>query len=248
MLVDVSDYTVVAEARGHKILWFRRFGSYQGEWLMLSRDDNLYYLWRGWYGSCSGCDSLAASRLDSWRDDHQWTHDDPDVVDFIKDYEPFLEMEPHAALEIAKRDGNLFTVMPANFRESLDEDWRLDGMTYEGTGRQLALIIKAEHNELEALEILEIDNLETRREAIETYGATSWMFDTEATVIDTEGDNQLCCIERPGHETFCFLHLKDGSSDRRYILRVSPEHGTVHEARAASFGMTPEQFRPTVET
>src|SRR3990172_4705638 len=97
-------YTMVAEARGQRVLWFRMFGSYQGEWLLLSRDEDLYYLWRDSYGSCSGCDALQG-HFDYSGDD--LTPESPKVQEFIANYSPFLEMRPEAALGIAEREENL---------------------------------------------------------------------------------------------------------------------------------------------
>lgn len=234
-----ADYTMVAEARGQEVLWFRRFGSYQGDWLLMAKDDERYYLYKDSYGSCSGCDAIEGTF-----DSGDLAPDDPQVQEFIKSYTSFLEMTPEAALRVAQRDGNLLAVLPRNRREWQDE-W-----SHEDVGRQLALIVKKEHGELTASEILELDNQETRREALEDFGAERFVDETGAVTVDhDDAENYLMRIERdPPLEAFAFLYVKDPSTDRRYILRTDPRHGTVRAARAASFGIPPERFVLAQET
>ena len=238
------EYTMVAEARGQRVLWFRRFGSYQGEWLLLARDDERYYVYKDSYGSCSGCDAIEGTFTWSRQDELQ--PDDPEVQEFIKGYPSFLEMTPRGALNVAERDGSLFKVLPANRREWQDE------VTNEEVGRQLALVVKHEEGTISALEILELDNQEIRREAIEKYTAELFVRDLDANMIDSEGDDHLYFFTRMNDqwskEPFVFLYLKDASTDRRYVLRTHPQHRTVREARAASFGIPVERFDPVQET
>lgn len=230
------EYTMVAEARGQRVLWYRQFGSYQGVWLLLSCNRDRYYVYEDYYGSCSVCDAIqgefGGGDVDS---------DDPKVQEFIKAYPSFLEMERHAARRVARRDGNLLAVLPANNRD-------FEGAGGDVIGRQLALVVLSEEREIKASEILEIDNLEGRRAAIERYGENRFVDEVGATLVETNGEDSLWRLEREGQEPFCFLHLKDASTDRRYVLRVSPEHRTVHAARAASFGMEPDRFVLSRET
>lgn len=228
--MDYSEYTIVAEARGQQPLWFRRFGSYQGEWLLLAVDENLYYVYKDYYGSCTGCDALQADSPG------------PETVqEFIKAYPSFLEMRKAAALDIAQREGNLLAVLPKNV------NMNFEGMSAEHVGRQLALVVKHDQGEIDAEEILEFDNMELRREGIEKFGAERWVEQIGAEVVNIEGDNSLMRLDRHD-EPFCFLYLKDGSTPRRYVLRVAPEHETVNAARAASFGIEPSRFHLSVET
>ena len=119
------------------------------------------------------------------------------------------------------------------------------------TGRQLALMVKADQDVLTAPEILEIDNQEARRQALESYGAEEFVRDIRAVEIDCEGEDMLMRV--PGaleasNDTFAFLYLKDASTPRRYILRVDPVHTTVRAARAASFRIPEERFVLAQET
>jgi hypothetical protein len=232
-----ASYTMVAEARGQCVLWYRQFGAYDGEWLLMSRDDNLFYLYRGSYGSCSGCDALQSE----FSYDRDLTPDMPRVQNFIADYPPFLEMKIEAAQRVVEREGNLLAVLPRNRREWYDREF-----DHETVGRQLALIVKAEAGTISASEILELDNQELRRTTLENFGVERF-FEEVLGEIDRDGEDLLIRIEH-SPEPFVFLYLKDSSSDRRYLLRVAPDHKTVLAARAASFGFTPEQFVLAEET
>lgn len=239
-VVNTDSYAVVAEARGHRVLWYRMFGSYQGEWLLFSADDELYYLWSGSYGSCSGCDALQSH----FSYGNPVEHDSKHVQDFIQDYDPFIEMKPEAALRIAEREGSIFSVLPRNRREWYDESWN-----NEVVGRQLALIVKHEQGVISAQEILEIDNQEIRREAIEKLGPEKFVSTLGASCLDREGEDELYVVlTEVGREDFSFLYLKDPSTSRRYVLRVNPEHKTVRSARASTFGMSEAQFVLAQET
>lgn len=234
-----ADYTMVATARGQRVLWFRMFGSYQGEWLLMSADDERYWLYKDWYGSCSGCDAIEATDFPS-----PLYADDPKAQEFIADYPPFLEMRPDAALRIAKREGNLLAVMPRNQRIR-ERDFDVSHV-----GRQLALVVKAQHGELEPLEVLELDNQEARREAIEAFGVEEWADEVEAEEIDREGDNRLMRLPalEGDDEPFVFLVLKDSSTPRRYIMRVRPSSTSVRAARASTFDVPADRFVLAQET
>lgn len=54
-----GDYEQALEAAGVKVLDFKSFGSYQGEWWAKVQfpNDEIYFV-PGYYGSCSGCDAF----------------------------------------------------------------------------------------------------------------------------------------------------------------------------------------------
>jgi len=239
-LVSTRSYRVVAEARGHRVLWFREFGSYQGEWLLFSSLGDEYFIWKGSYGSCSGCDAIQAT----FYGDDDKERDDPEVQKFIADYSPFLKMEKRAALRFLRVNESLLSVLPKNRREYYSSE-----IDNEVVGRQLALIVKGEHGLLSATEIIELDNQEIRREAIESYGADKFIADLNPDEVDREGDNVLYVAATDAtSEAFHFLYVKDPSTERRYVLRVAPEHGTVQSARASTFGLRAEEFVLAQET
>lgn len=241
--VNTGNYAFVAEVAGQRVLWYRTFGSYQGEWLLFSRDDDHYFLWKDWYGSCSGCDALQAAYFDRG-DDGLIDIGDPEVVEFAKGYSPFLKMTVEAATRIAMDKGTLAHLLPRNRREWYDEEW-----ANPDVGLQLALMVKGESGTITAQEILQIDNQEIRRVAIERYDPGLWVRDVDAHVLHEEGENMLYRIERPGsEEDFIFLLVKDPSTERRYVLRVPPDVRTVNAARAYTFGIPAGEFRLTEET
>jgi hypothetical protein len=238
MLVNTRSYTVVAEARGHRVLWFREFGSYQGEWLLFSSKGEEYFVWRGSYGSCSGCDALQAT----FSSDVEIDSEDPRVQEFIADYSPFLNMTKEGALNYVRRNDSLLAVLPRNQREYYSE------VDHEAAGRQMALLVKGEAGLLSPREILDLDNQEIRREAIEKHGSDRFVAEINSELMDDDGVNKLYRVRRDSEEDFHFLYVKDPSTERRYVLRVAPEHSTVRSARASTFGLRAEEFVLAQET
>lgn len=53
-------YSECLEIAGCKIIEFKEFGSYQGDWLAFVEYNNEYGFVQGAYGSCSGCDAFYA--------------------------------------------------------------------------------------------------------------------------------------------------------------------------------------------
>jgi len=245
--VNTSSYTLVAEARGQTVLFFRRFGDYQGEWLLFAKDNSQYYIYRDSYGSCSGCDPLEAANFDyDWESSApgNYSANDPKVQEFIADYEPFLVMSRDAALSLAMREDSLLAVTPANRREWLDES-----MPMTRIGHEFASIVRADHGVARPQDIIRLSNLEQRRAALEQYGETRFVENLNPTVLDKNCDNFLMESAIEGEsETYKFLYLQDSSTPRRYVLRVPPEVTKVREAIAWTFDMTADEYAPTVET
>ena len=101
-----EDYGVIAKIRGHEILHYAKYGSYQGEWLLISYFADRFYIWKGYYGSCSGCDSLEAAGLRE-----ESTIDN--VVDFCRDYFPFAVLDKSVAKSLYEK-GQLKSIFPLN--------------------------------------------------------------------------------------------------------------------------------------
>lgn len=114
---DVNSYEIVAQARGHEIIWYQDYGSYQGTWVMLSRYVDKYYIWKDSYGSCSGCDALQGTDLPE--------DDFPAIWKFANEYTPFAICPVDVALDLISRN-ELGTIFPANER-----DWQLDDCSTE---------------------------------------------------------------------------------------------------------------------
>jgi hypothetical protein len=116
--LDYCTYALVATARGHEVLYFEEFGSYQGSWAMLSyRDDGQghlngdgegrYFLWVDYYGTCSGCDSLL---------DHDPSTPEQ-ALSFAKGYNPFLVADGTLMAHYAAQGVDaMMRVLPRNLR------------------------------------------------------------------------------------------------------------------------------------
>ena len=103
-----SDYSIIAQAKGHQLIWYECYGAYQGTWVMLSRYGDKYYIWKNSYGSCPGCDALQAADLSP--------NDFRKIWEFVDGYEPFLVVPVDVALSLVAK-GQLGEIFPANERE-----------------------------------------------------------------------------------------------------------------------------------
>ena len=116
-------YSIVAEIRSQKVVYFNNFGDYQGEWLMLALDkeNQMYHIYKDYYGSCSGCDWLE-NKSDSYeRDEKTWNIilSQENVDEIKKEYPPFLSISKKIIdyfLENRETFVNWFTnLIPGNF-------------------------------------------------------------------------------------------------------------------------------------
>lgn len=113
--IKVEDYgDMLSQVTGKKCLAFVMFGSYQGEWVaVLDSGDNVE-LWKGRYGSCSGCDWIEAEK-----------NYEKNTVSLEKAKEYFKEDKPFAIIPkktIQRVDLETFTQMlPANVRSDIYE-------------------------------------------------------------------------------------------------------------------------------
>lgn len=237
--IEYDGYEIVALARGQEVVYFRQFGSYQGEWLLVSHKDETYYIYKDSHGSCSGCDSLEAANLDRYGDEPGVLPDDIDLLKFIEDYQPCSELSREVAVSFILR-GEFLELFPANIRTYEYGDISAEGLA--GAALQVALLIKSREGIIKAREILDIRNAEQRREAMDRYGTEHCMNDLDATVLHTDGDNYLCSLERPGEELFVFLNVKDTSTPRRYLIRVPPTMERVKQALAWTFDLKEEEY------
>jgi hypothetical protein len=233
-MISVSDYTIVAEARGQKVLYYRMFGSYQGEWILFSSNKLNYYIYKGCYGSCSGCDSLQAELGGEYE-----SYNDESIQNFIKDYEAFLIIPKKLALKFSKKN-ELSALFPLNIRDEYSDIQMGDVI------KQCELIIKADFNVITPYEILELDNMETRRGAIEKIGVDNFAVELNAEILDSNGVNKLATVKLAGKEDMTFLILQDSSTPRKYFLRVPPEISTINKGLCWSFGI--DEYKPILET
>lgn len=233
-------YEIIAYANGQAPIYYEEFGSYQGEWLMLARDEAGFSLYKGSYGSCSGCDSYEADIP---------TYDDSGVSmekarEFAKDYVPFLVV-PELTMRNLCDARTLGEVLPANIREDYG-----DFPSHDALAAQFMLAACVDRGwPIHLEDISAARNQELRARALKAFGYDRWIKEVGAKVLDRLGDDELV---QAGDEFF--VHVKDASTERRYLLRVPPRDAArnpmtrVRQAVAWTFGLTEATYNPTRET
>lgn len=256
----VRGYTLGNWVRGDRTLIYEQFGSYQGEWLSLTLNEKAgeYRIYKGWYGSCSGCDAWEGGSLDdalrgkynSETGEYDTTEigrGDERVLDWAFDYPPFIEIPRATAAAIAENGAARFVeVMPANLRGDYSE---IDMTSFSADA--VAEIKLEENLVIKIGDIFATPNAELRRRLMERYGVDRVVADGGFTTLDTDGPDSL--VRAP--ETLAlrgnvpvYLFLKDSSTPRRYLLRVPPEMERVRQAKAWTFGVGEKEYAPLVET
>ncbi|NOK57953.1 MAG: hypothetical protein GFH27_549287n257 [Chloroflexi bacterium AL-W] len=108
----------------------------------------------------------------------------------------------------------------------------------------------------EAISLHEIEttaNVEVRRVLLERYGEARYIEDTGAEVIDEAEYGTLYRRIFQDDEPLVMLRVLNSTPEpdgsyRTYWLRVPPHVRTAHEAVAWTFGLTPEQYHPRIES
>lgn len=226
-------YEIVAWARGQLALLYHEFGSYSGQWLLLARDPSHYFLYKDWYGSCSGCDSFEAE----FDDTPTWEK----AAAFADGYRPFIEV-PVSTMRNVAINGTLLSLMPGNIREDIDgegDDYSLADFAADATG----IVFLEEGLPITVDRILVTKNQEVKQRLIKAYGYEAFVRDSGAQVIDTRGKDRLVAVG-----DVVFLDVKDASTPRRYLLRVPPDMKRVRQAVAWTFDVPENNYNPLVET
>jgi hypothetical protein len=114
----ISNYGELLQyALGKKLLKYEEFGSYQGDYIAILQGDNEgIEIWKGSYGSCSGCDWLEAER--DWEDG---TISKEKALEYVKDDKPFLIVEKNK-IPVLVNSENISAFFPANTRKDYN-DW-----------------------------------------------------------------------------------------------------------------------------
>lgn len=228
-----SSYDIVAWARGHDVLYYRQFGSYQGEWFMLSFCKDEYYLWKGNFGSCSGCDDLQAS-LETTNLTRAG------ATEFASRYVPFIEIPSHTFTKLVVKGVEAVNhIMPAN----INDDY--SGFKMDGVLKDVCLLVKLKEKiPVSVKDIMEVVDQEVKQNALKAYGYEKFCKDAKAKTLDKDkkGNSLL------GIEDIKLVSLKDSSTDRMYLLRVPPTVNTLKAGVAWTFNMAPEDYEPVVET
>lgn len=232
---DGQRYDVVAWANDQETVYYEEFGSYQGEWVLVSRDLSQYFIYKGWYGSCSGCDSYEASLS------YGENVGKEAAKKFAEDYRSFLEI-PNRTMMNLSSNRSLLSVFPANVRDTDEADMASVASAVE-------MRVRLIHGmDISAEDIISTRNQEVQQECLKIYGYERFCKDTGAKIIGSEkrpyGTNELLEVEG----NIKFASVIDASTGNRYLLRVPPDISSIKEAIAWTFGMEMGEYNPIIET
>lgn len=224
-------YEIVAWANDQRSLYYHEFGSYQGEWVLISKNGE-YYIYKGSYGSCSGCDHYEAEM--SYDSD---TITKAKAKEFSKDYLPFLKVPVTTMVKLVER-GTLQQIFPANFRDSYSD------ISLEEVVENCADIVRVEESlPLEVQDVIRCKNAELKQKMLKRFGYERFVSEAQMETLDEVGENKLL-----RHKDIVFAYVKDSSTGRRYLLRVPPRTSDVKTAIAWTFGLGVHEYNPLVET
>lgn len=235
---DGDRYEIVAWARNQEVLYYHEFGSYQGEWILLARDKaRTYYIYTGYYGSCSGCDSFEA---EFGYGENKPTRDN--ALKFVEDteYKPFIEI-PQELVHTLVKDRELIEVLPRNINDNYSD------MSLVEVGNDFIILISIEEGlPLSVDDVFRASNIELRRKVTDIVGADSVLSQSEILDIDEQGDKLIKLVYE--EDEWRMLYLQDSSTPRKYLLRVPNSTNTVLDGKAWSFSVDPSQYNPIIET
>jgi hypothetical protein len=97
------------------------------------------------------------------------------------------------------------------------------------------------------------ENAEVRRVMIERLGHDRFLRDAGAVQLSRDEAGVLWRVELDEAEPLVYVEVTNATpapegGHRRHFLRVPPEVGSPHEAVAWTFGLRPEEYRPSLET
>ena len=227
-------YEVVAFANEQESIYYHEFGSYQGEWLMVAKDNASYFIYKGWYGSCSGCDSYEA--FFDWND--QITIDKArEFVGSDGDYRAFLVV-PIETMRNVVSGGKLLTIIPANIADQYSD------INLEEAAHDIAVKVKVlEGLPITSSDVIKTVNAEIKQEALASLGYENFVAEMNPKTLDKLGEDELIQMD-----DITMLHVKDASTPRRYLLRVPNNMERVKQAVAWTFGLREDEYNPIAET
>lgn len=119
----VKDYgDMLSQVKNKELVSFTMFGSYQGEWFAVLRGGDNLELWRGEYGSCSGCDFLEATAdWDYVGSDLNYKITKEEAEAYFREEKPFLEVKEEVLLGLSI--GELRSILP---KKVLDDMYDFD--------------------------------------------------------------------------------------------------------------------------
>ena len=111
----------------------------------------------------------------------------------------------------------------------------------------------AQLDTLTAERIRDEGNAELRRVMLEHFGYERYVRECGAEAVQRDEFGVLWRVPMPDDEPLCMVEVRNATpepdgSRRTYWLRVPPRTRTAHEAVAWTFGLTPEEYAPTIQT
>ncbi len=95
---------------------YKEYGAYSGEWLLVSRDEKNYYIYKDFFGSCSVCDAYQGFfGYDGCCDLEKISKEK--ARKFAKEYPPYLIIPRVRMIDLVK-NRVILTILPANLRSS----------------------------------------------------------------------------------------------------------------------------------
>lgn len=109
---------VISKGKEQKSIFYKEYGSFTGDFLLITENGNQVFIYKGSYGSCAGCDEL--ENFQNYLGEDFWT--EKKIEEFSKDYEPFLVCDKETFLRCLK-EGTINSILPANTRLNFEEDY-----------------------------------------------------------------------------------------------------------------------------
>jgi len=204
----------------------------QGEWILVAKSENKYFVYKEWFGSCPGCDAYHSF----FEYKENFTLERAQL--FAKEYFPFLESNTEEFLYFIK-ERQLQKILPASIKDKYS-DINYDVAIREITGN----ILLEETLPVILDDVLHTQNAELKHKLLVAFGYEKFLEASDYKVIDAHGEDQLIKIE----PNIFFAYVKDASTPRKYLLRVPPNMRNIQEALAWTFNMRPDEYRPIIET
>lgn len=116
---DLEGYAdVIAYAIDGWAWSYKAYGSYQGDYIAIIEKRNKILIYKGYYGSCSGCDWFESNMYDyDHEDDKTKTISDKEIKEYVADLDIFLEI-PKSDLPDSYED--FVSLLPANTRNEYE--------------------------------------------------------------------------------------------------------------------------------
>lgn len=128
--MKATDYgDMIAKYMGAQLVSYECYGSYQGDWLAITmkKDTGILDIWKGSYGSCSGCDwfeSVSEYDVDDDSIGEGCIIPDDKVKVYMNDMLPFLSIP----IDCIHPDMDIQSLLPANTRIDTYDDFNYENI------------------------------------------------------------------------------------------------------------------------